>query len=499
MLRMGRDLIQRLGLFLACAALTACGAGAQNRPLYAGSFPFNGQVLSGPVQEIRLAYNMDVRILNPDDVRVVSPTRGFLSTTVTQRDSDPNAVYIRAPRGQTFPFDEELSVTVIEGLVVNDLDHYADEPIEFTFTTGAEPPLLFGRPGQVTLLDSTTFASLGDVPTPGGRDPVGIVSTLDSSGTQRVWVQLASGGGTGASIAWFETGDATMTAIPLPASADLVADAAAITVDPSGRYVYAAFRDTGSERVRLVRVDTATATSGGSIQLESAAAGAATKPLDLRWTEDEKRLFIPASTPTTGVLAFVELETFTEQDRDENTPGIQGYALPDGPGPTAALTLEYWVSVAGGSDTTTIVESNGDAALRTGDQTGVGTSILAMPDRQFLVQGLAGFTGDTALQIRTSSDNIFGASFPVDLSDDVGGVDQGATSVVTMQHLQGQARFAVLLDSPGGLLLARVEYAPFALFQEDLDPVTDGIQVVDVESEISGATVIGRTFGLFAP
>ena len=49
------------------------------------------------------------------------------------------------------------------------------------------------------------------------------------------------------------------------------------------------------------------------------------------------------------------------------------------------------------------------------------------------------------------------------------------------------------------IALIMTETVWFFVAQEDLDTLTPGIQVVDVEAVISGATVIGRTFGAFAP
>lgn len=495
---MGRNRLFSLCLLLACVGLTSCGTGEQVRPRLASSFPENGTLLLGPLAEIRVTYDTPVRLLNPFDVRVISPTRGFIGTEVTQREGEPESVFLRPTSGATFPIEETLSVTIIEGLVVNGADHYAEEPIELSFTTGSETVLLFGRPGLVTLLNPNTFASLGDVPTPGGRDPVGIVSTLNTTLAQRVWVQLASGGGAGDSIAWFEAGDAAMTAIALPSGADLVADAAAITVDGDGRFVYAAFRDTGTQRVRLVRVDTQTAAAAGSLELTAIPATASTAPVDLRWSADGTRLVVAASDGATGTLAFVETETFTEQDRDPVTAGVQGYTLPNGAGRFISFPEAYWVPRAGTSDVDIVLETTGGLLFSAGDETGTNAEILTTPDGQVIIQGLTGYAGNAAWQVRSRPADLL-QTFPFELEDDVGGVDRGATSVVAQQILPGIARYGVLLDSPGGLLWARVDYFPVSLLQVDLDEVTDGVQVADVEGVISGATVIGRTFGVFAP
>ena len=304
---MGLDLVRKSTVLLAFALLAACGSGGQVRPHVIDTYPAPGQVLSGPLAEVRVTFDGPVRILNPDAIRVFAANGGFLGTRVSQRPGESDTIYLQPSGRATFPLDQQLAVLLIEGIVVNVLDHYADEPYEWPFTCGSEPPLLFGRPGTVTLLDSATFALIADVPTPGGRDPVGLVSTIRGA-TQRIWTQLADGGGSGASIAWFTTGDAAMTEIALPAAADLVASTNSIVVGPDGAFVYAAFRDTDSGRVRVVRVDTATAAPAGSLELQSAAAGAGTAPIDLRLDPDGQRLVVVASDGASGVLVYIDRE-----------------------------------------------------------------------------------------------------------------------------------------------------------------------------------------------
>jgi hypothetical protein len=145
-----------------------------------------------------------------------------------------------------------------------------------------------------------------------------------------------------------------------------------------------------------------------------------------------------------------------------------------------------------------VERSNGESHFDEGTVPGSSVDVLAMPDHEFIVQGLAGYTDDDALQVRSAAANLL-VTGAAQISDDVAGADRGATSVVALQILPGPARFAVLLASPGGLLLARFTYAPHFLVQEDLDPITAGVQVEDVEAVIPGATVIGRTYGAFAP
>ena len=64
-----------------------------------------------------------------------------------------------------------------------------------------------------------------------------------------------------------------------------------------------------------------------------------------------------------------------------------------------------------------------------------------------------------------------------------------------MQHRGGSKRFLLLLDTPGGLIATSWQQSGTTLTQEDLDDLTDGIQAVDVQSEIPGATSIGFTYG----
>jgi len=488
--------LRRASALLLTCAFSSCGSATQVRPHVIDTYPAANQVLAGPLAEIRVTYDGPVRILNPDDFRIFTEEGALVGARATQREGESSILYLRPAGHATFPLDTRLAVLLIEGIVVNTLDHYADDPVEFPFTCGSEPPLLFGRPGTVTLLDSATFGLIADVPTPGGRDPVGLVSTIHGT-MQKIWVQLANGGGTGASLAWFTPGDAAMTAVTLPAAVDLVATSSSIAVGPDGAYLYAAYRDTDSGRVRVVRVDTATALPAGVLDLESAAPGAGTAPVDLRPDADASRLVVAAADGATGVLAYIDRLGFTENDRDPATPGIQGDALLSGPGRMDLAGGRYWVALPGTNDMD-VVAPAGSVSSSAGTVTGTDAGVLAMLDRAFLVQGLAGYTGNAALQIRSDPANLLATS-PVDVSDDVGGVDRGATAVVDLQLLPGPSRFAVLLSSPGGLLLARFTYTPHFLVQEDLDPLTVGVQVVDVQAVVPGATLIGRTYGAFAP
>ncbi len=52
---MGRDLLRNASFWLlTCALLTSCGTADQVRPRVVGSFPADGQIVAGPVQEIRM-------------------------------------------------------------------------------------------------------------------------------------------------------------------------------------------------------------------------------------------------------------------------------------------------------------------------------------------------------------------------------------------------------------------------------------------------------------
>jgi len=494
---MRRILIAPGVLLLAACLVCSCGlGGAQTRPLLVDTFPAAGQILTGPLQEIRLTYDMPVTVLNPDDVRVFTRTFSFLPTRLEQRPGEPNSVYVH-PLGQpSFPLDDDFILQVAEGAVVNDLQHYAEQQADVPFTVGVEPPLLVGEPDAVTLLDSFTFASLGSVPTPVATAPVAIVSTIRGA-VQRVWVQLDAGGGTGASLGWFEPGDVAMATIPLTAGGDLTAASGALTVGPNGRFLYAAFRDTDTGGVRLVRVDTDTALESGSLLLTAVPAGGGTMPVDLRWSEDGTQLIVAAAIGGSGRLAFVDRETFAEVDRDAVLGGIQGFTLPADPGRFVPAGGRFWVTRPGTNDMD-VVASDGTLTVSAGTVTGTGGALLRSPANDFLVQAMSGYTGNLALQTRAAATG-FLSPLAGEIVDDLGGVDLGSSTVLDLQHLPGTARFGALLGTADGRLIAFMDFLPSALDQEDLDTGTAGVQVADVDAVVPAAMFLGRTYGAFAP
>ncbi len=488
----------RIALLLALGLLCSCGLGGeQNRPTFVDSYPAEGQALTGPLQEIRLTYDEAVTVLNPADVRVFARFGGFVQTTVTQRVGDPNSVYVRPTTQPTFPVDDDVIVQVAEGAVQNGLRHYAADQFEVSFSVGVETPLLLGEPGLVTLVDPFSFASVGSVPTPGSVDPVAVVSTIRDT-DQRVWVQLADGGGIGESLAWFTPGDVAMVDIDLTAVADLTASTGAMTVGPDGRFLYAAFRDTDAGSVRLVKVDTATALEAASLELTAVPTGASTDPVDLQWSEDGTQLIVCAqSGATTGTLAFVDHVTFTEVDKNAGVLGIQGFALPNGAGPFVAASNRFWVNRPGSNDLD-VLSNTGTVTPSTGTVTGTITSMFLTPDGEFIVEGLSGYTGNLGFQTRKAPSD-FTSTEAGEVLDDVGGADLGSDIVFDLKPLPGTSRFVALLGTAGGRLLAFYDYAPHVLFQVDLDGGTAGVQVADVDAAAPGAYIVGRTYGAFAP
>jgi len=493
-LRGMRSAVHRLLLCaLTAVLLSGCGVGAQDRPILVGSEPASGSTVVGPVRVIRVDYDDPVDILNPFDARVYAG--GVLqSSAVFVLPTFPNSIFIEPGAGATWPVDVRISVQLIQGIVVNEQLHYSAVVYGVGFDVGPEAPIAVTRPGMVTLLDTTTWTAASSTPTPAGRDPVGAMRTAYDS-VPRVWAQLDNGSGGGDALAYFAPGDAGMTVVALTTSGgDLTCAAPSLLVGPLGRFVYAAYRDETSGRIRLARVDIETGLETGSLELESVPADPATTPAGVTLEDPGGFILISAHDGATGTLAVVDPLTFAEVDRDDMTPGIQGTTLDMGAGPVAFGGSRAGIAIAGGSDLTLVRRTDGDVSTSTSMVVGTSVDVLRSRDANLMIQPLAGFDADLALQRRTAAT---GYSDPVGVavSDDIAGISTGATDAVAMQHRGGSKRFLLLLDTPGGLIATSWQQSGTTLTQEDLDDLTDGIQAVDVQSEIPGATSIGFTYG----
>lgn len=481
---------------LAVVLLSGCGLGEQDRPIALAAFPTGGGLTQAPIQEIRVDYDDPIGILNPFDSRVFAD--GILLASVGSTDPDfPRSLFLSPPIGTEWPVGAAFTVTLVQGAVVNSQGHYAAVAYVFDFVAGPEPSVPVTQPGLVTLLDPNTFLAESSTPSPAGQDPVAAMRTA-YAGMPRVWAQLDNGGGSGEALAWFTPGDANMTAVALQTSGgDLTSEAPALLLGRDGVFVYAAYRDETSSQVRLVKVDVDTALEVDSLLLESAGSDAAVQPRGMGIDTLRNRLLITADDGDTGTLIYVDLSTFTELDRDDDTPGTQGATLDAGAGPVARSGRWAGVAAPGTSDLTRVNMNDDDVTTQASEIVGTSVDVLRSIDGSILLQPLTGYADGLGLVRRT---NIAALTDPVGLevSDDVGGTSTNATGAVAMQQRAGGPRFFLLLETPTGLILTSWLRVGILVTQEDLDEATEGIQAVDVQAEIPGATSIGATYGTTA-
>ena len=498
---MGRTRTLAVALCAAtCLLLAACGTGgAQTRPYVVSTWPDNQETITGQVYEIRVTWNESVTLLNPADLRVYIGPNAF-DTVAVQRASDPTSAYVRLASGTAFPTATELTIVAGEGSVINGLDHYAYEAHFSAFESTLDPLVPVGLPGMVALFDVNTLTTVDTVPTPAGTEAVGLVSVLRAGLPRRVWVQLDNGGGVGEALAYFDEGDAAMTPVALPTSGgDLLANAEAITVDPGGDFIYAAWRDDASDGIRVFRVDALAATPDVFLDLAYVASGASTYPADLEMREGglPPAMYVSAHDGGTGVVVKIDRASFLEEDLDLVAPGSQGRMLPVAAGPIAPVLAHIPVARTGTTDLSLIAPDTGVLA-RPSAVVGSTVDMFGTPDSVLVVQALAGFAADLGLLVR-SYFATYADPTALAVSDDVGGVSQGITAAVALRWLGGGSLAVALFDSPAGLVLTLWSYSGGVMTQLDLDGATDGTQAALVDAELPGAFVLGRTWGSFPP
>lgn len=486
-------------LLLVLVVLPGCGLSEQDRPVLVSTWPAQGQVVPGPISFIRCTYNEPVTILNPFDVRLYINS-GLNTIRVTRDPDDPNSILVYPPTGTIWATGATYSISLIQGAVINAAEHYSPVPFAFNFNVAPASPSPVTRPGQVTLFSTNLLTAVGSTPTPAGREPVLALRT-QLAGVSRIWAQLDSGGGTGEALAWYTPGDGVMTPVALStAGGDLTATSGALIAGRASDFVYAAYRDESSDRIRLVKVSTTTGMEVSSLVLESVAASAMTRPTGMVLHESRPTAYISAEDGATGTVAYVDLETFTEIDLDEDAAGIQGITLDSGAaGPISQAGDVITVGLAGGNDITTVRIGSSLVATNT-TSTVVGTSfdLLRTVDRNALFQPLRGYADDMAI-VRRYIGTQFTDPAGIMISDDIGGVSTNATDAVAMQRIAASTDYILLLDTPAGLILTLWTQSGISLIQQDLDDTTDGIQALDVEAQLSGATSIGQVFGTSAP
>lgn len=490
-----------LAAFAGLLLLASCGTGSKNIPRLIGSFPADHQTLPGGLSLIRLEFDEPVTLLNPESVEIRAGG-ALIPNNTFMLPGEPSTVYVVPEASSGFVPDTLHSLSVIQGLVINAEGHYADDVEGVTFTLGPVGPIAAGAPQAVKLLDRETFALLSTVPTPNAAaDTVVGVLTTESAAGRRYWVQRSDPGSGMTSLAFFDDGDVTMTEVPLPLSSGasvLMADFESMALDPGGDFLYVAFREEPEQHVRVFRVDVDTPATVTALTA-STAPGATTMPTGMDTTVNRQELLLAVEAAGAGEIVGIDLETFTEIDRDAGTGGVQSLPLPQIPRGITAFGDRYVLSSIDGSGTANVQQYllfNGLVAETPSTTTGVGAQSLRTLDFFLSVQTVSGYADGFGLVVRALSTG-YATPTPVLISDDVGGVSQGASSVIAMVRPPSSNQFLAVLD---GGLVARFFWDGFnGVFQEDLDDVTDGIQVVDGGADWSDITVLGREFGQFPP
>ena len=476
-----------------------CGVGDRKLPFIVGTDPVDRQPLAGPIAEIRIDYDEPVTILNPFDARVFQDNV-WVATTTFQKAGDPDSVFIRPFSGGSFATGVTLVVQISAGTAINAQQHYAAGSLPYTFAlqVPAEPGLPVCRGATVTLFDPVALTATGSTPTPAGRAAVAAEQVTLAAGL-RTFVQLDNGAGGGDALAYFAPGDGAMTTVTLTTGGSTLAAAApALTYGPSASFLYAAYRDATDQNVRIAKVDVATGTEVASLLLAGVPTGAATQPAGMALDATRTLLLITSHDGASGTLSYVDLATFAELDRDAGTPGMQGVALDMGAGPVVGAATFALVAPAGNADLTRV--DTGTDALQPLPSTAVGANraLVRSNDAALLVQALANYGADLALQ-RSGVSTAYVTQTAVAVSDDVGGTSAGATSSRAIQALASGTTFLLLLETPTGLILTQWNQAGESLIQVDLDDLTVGIQALDVSASLAGASYIGTTRGMTIP
>jgi hypothetical protein len=310
----------------------------------------------------------------------------------------------------------------------------------------------------------------------------------------RVFVQLATGGGTGKALAEFFPGALTMNEITLTTSGgDLASPANTLALDPEGIYLYAAFVDVAAQQVRVAQVRTADAVETASLLLSFPAA-VDCAPTGLTLRIDNLTLLVTAQAAGLGRVAYVDVGTFTEQDRDPGTLGIQAALLGEDAGPSdlsgdgAALLVA--TPLAPTADLQVFTLDTDIGLPQVSAHAGTPTALRVGFDGGLVFEGLDAGPLQEPLVVRLSAD--LSLTTPVDVVDDVGGLDQGTTRVRALAQVPSQQSLYVLLDAD---CLARFSWTGADVAQDDLDPATPGIQALKLVGTAAGATCLGVVAG----
>jgi hypothetical protein len=496
--------MRRIAAPLASAALllaAGCGGSGQNRPGVVAVFPANGQVLPGPLGCIRVTYDEPVHVLSEHAVRVAADAvdEGGVPVRLLPDPEDPFSVLVLPVFGGHFFPGEEHHLVVQEGAVVNDDGRYALDDFDSFFTVGPASNLFVTTTtGAVYEIDPASGTQVNATAPPAGfvaHDPIG--------GDDRVFVWLDPSPGPGASaLGTFVPGDAAIVQT-IPLSGETGApQGSKLVLDPAGHDLYATARDPGTGRLFVHRVDLASLTETGSLMLSPTLTGAEPDfqpSLDL----ERRRLYVPFDAGGgAGLLAIVDLDTFTEVDAGP-VPGVDALPMPDGAGDSTYEWTRDAVFVLLEDETApgfVILdpEDLAQAAGREPSLVGAPEALFATPDARWLVQGLSGYAGQDAL-VRTDAGE-WDEGFAVGLSDDVGAGPEGSTRVSAFLRHPTAERVFAFADDGVDTVLALYDFDDGGFFQVDLDAGTAGVQSFDLSSSAPGvATGATTLFGACGP
>ncbi len=471
-----------VSLLIVLVTLSACGSG-QDRPVIVATYPAQDEVIPGTIQEVRITYDDPVTILNPIQVAVTSGDDAI--PLVPRVDpNDPHTILLTPDTG-SFWRAGTTTVILAQGFEVNEHEQYRLDSYTLRFTLGAALPVYFGVPAPASVVEAEglSFTPVNTVPTPGTRAPVGLACSLVGV-AQRIWVQLEDGGGSGEALAWFAPRAVAMTTVALThdGAGDLVATSAALRVSPDGRFVYAAYRDTALERVRLHRIDVVAALETDTLLL-SPTASAGTSPQGLAVTPDDRFVDVACATTSGARLVRVDTATFTEVDLGPDA-GVDGQPLPVGAGPTVSTNASTFVAPrpAASAELTQVRPAQNTLVSYASTVIGSPSTALLTIDQSWVLEGVTGYADEEAFSYRSTSSLLDELMIVID--DDTGQGNGPATSVLDVAWFPGFTRLVALLDNDAAIIL---RFLSNGIAQEDLDETTPWA-AIDLSTVAPGAT-----------
>jgi hypothetical protein len=476
-----------------------CGGSGQNRPEIVSVFPANGAVLPGWLGCIRVTYDEPVTILN-DRAAFVATADEQIPVRILSDPDDPTSVLIVTDFGGHFFPGELHHLVVSEGAVVNAGLHYAMDEFESFFTVGPASNLFVASDdGSVYEIDPATGAQVAATAPPPGyvaREPVG------SDG--RIWVWLDPVPGPGDSLlGHFVPGAAAIVDTVALTGETGTRVGSRLLLDPSGHRLYATARDTGTNRLRLHRVDPVALAEVGSIELSVPLSGP--EPDFLPAIDLERlRMVVPFAAGATGFLAVVDLATFVEVDAGP-VAGVDARPVVAGAGDAVYEPFRdvYYVLLEEEA-TPGFVRIDADDfdefAAREPTLVGAPEAIFATPDALWVVQGVSGYAPATMLGLIRTEAGDLDDGFAFAVSDDVGAGPEGSTRIGVLRRDPVSAGFFAFLDDGSDTVLARIDFEDGTFEQVDLDPATPGVQGLDLSTSAPGVVTGATTlFGACGP